>query len=276
MALIEAGHLFSQHSLNTYLRCKRRFWLKYIAQQPWPMPEQENLSEYQAHLARGRTFHQWVARALLGVDADLLGQAAAACGDEALLAWWLAFGRFDLSIVPEGLREVELPLIVPLGEYRLYARYDLVAFSPSGEAVIVDWKTLERLPSWRVMRERVQTRVYLYVLASAGHIVTGGAPLDPSRLEMIYWFAPFEEMFRIPYSRREFQAHRQALLRLVEEIAASPPEAFVPTENPRECAFCNYRSLCGRQEAPRDPSLNWLDEEIDFALDLDEAIEMTY
>jgi len=276
MALIEPGHLFSQHSLNTYLRCKRRFWLKYIEQQPWPVPEQEDLAEYQAHLARGRTFHQWVARALLGVDAELLNAAAAACGDEALLSWWQAFGRFDLSTLPEGVREVELPLIVPLGDYRLYARYDLLALSPSGEAVIVDWKTLEHLPSWRVMRDRVQTRVYLYVLTSAGHIVTGGAPLDPSHMEMMYWFAPSEETYHIPYSRRDFLAHRQALLRLVEEIATSPPEAFTPTENVRECAFCNYRSLCGRQEAQGDPSVNWLDEEIDFDLDLDEAIEIAY
>lgn len=276
MALIEPGHLFSQHSLNTYLRCKRRFWLKYIAQQPWPMPEQEDLAEYEAHLARGRTFHQWVARAMLGVKTDLLDAAAAACDDEALLSWWQAFRRFDLSTLPQGMREVELPLIVPLGDYRLYARYDLLAISPEGEATVVDWKTLEHLPSWRVMRDRVQTRVYQYVLASAGHIITGGVPLDPSRVEMVYWFANFEETYRIPYSRREFLAQGQALRRLVEEIAASPPEAFTPTSDDRECAFCNYRSLCARQGAEGDPAVNWLDEEIDFALDLDEAIEIAY
>ena len=40
--LIRSGHLFSQHSLNTYRRCARRFLLKYVEERPWPTPEEED------------------------------------------------------------------------------------------------------------------------------------------------------------------------------------------------------------------------------------------
>lgn len=273
MALIEAGHLFSQHSLNTYARCKRRFYLKYVAQQPWPVPEGDDLAEYEAHLARGRIFHQWVARALLGMDMEPM---AVASDDVQLRAWWRAFGRFDLATLPQSLREVELALVVPLGDYRLYARYDLLALDPQGSAVIVDWKTLESVPPYHVLRDRWQTRVYLHALAAAGQVVSGGAPVDPARMEMFYWFADHEQSVTIPFSQAEQQRNARALLALVEEIAALTAEGFTLTDDLRQCARCNFRTLCGRAAGAPAQAADWLDEEIDFAIDLDAAVELDY
>ncbi len=170
--LIPPGYLFSQHSLNTYLRCPRRFLLKYVEHQPWPMPEEQDPLGYEAHLARGRVLHHWLARHHLGLEMEPI---VAATPDPNLQAWWRAALHFDRAALPQGLREAELPVVVPLGRYRLYARYDYLALDPAGDAVIVDWKTLETRPSAKVLRQRVQTRVYLYTLVAAGHVLTGGA-----------------------------------------------------------------------------------------------------
>lgn len=273
--LIEPGYLFSQHSLNTYLRCPRRFLLKYVDRQLWPMPEDEQPRLYQEHLARGRVFHQWLLREHLELD---MGPIVNACDDPRLQAWWQAARSFAREGLPKGLREAELPLAVPLGAYRLYARYDYLALDPGGEAVIVDWKTLERLPSTRVLRERVQTRVYLYTLVAAGHVLTEGAPIDPSRAQMLYWFANFpEQPTAIPYSAQAFQRDGRELLGLVEQITHQPRESFTPTENTRLCARCNYRSLCrGAELASPAEGEDWLDEDIDFDLDLIDVAELEY
>lgn len=274
MGLLPAGYLFSQHGLNTYRRCKRRFLYRYIDRQPWPMPEAEDLSTYLSHLERGRVLHQWVARALLGLPVEPMALAAE---DAQLLAWWRAFQRCDLSGLPGPVREVELPVITPLGDWRLYARFDLLALEPGGPAVVVDWKTLAQAPSLRTLSARVQTQVYLYALVATGGVLSGGAPVEPGEAEMRYWFAPSEEWVTIPYSRARYVADGRTLRALAEEIATQPREAFALTEALRECQACTYRSLCERGDATQPAEATaWLEEELDFQLDLDAAEAVEY
>ena len=273
--LIEVGHLFSQHSLNTYVRCPRRFLLKYIDRQPWPMPEGEEPLSYQEHLRRGRVFHQWLAREHFGLD---MAPTVAACDDPQLKTWWEAARGFDRDALPADLREAELPIIVPIGDYRLYARYDYLALDIGGDAVIVDWKTLEVRPFMRTLQSRMQTRVYLYTLVAAGQVLTQGRPISPDRAQMLYWFSNYpDESAVIPYSRVAFERDRQYLSDLVREIASQPREAFGCTENMRLCAHCNYRSLCRREAGePSGGEDGWLDEDIDFELDVKEVPELEY
>jgi hypothetical protein len=273
--LLPPRYLFSQHSLNTYLRCRRRFLLKYVDQQPWPMSEEEDPLSYQKHLAQGRTLHQWLEREHLGLD---MGPIVAASDDRELRDWWEATRQFDLGSLPTGLREAELPLVVPLGDYRLYARYDYLALDPGGEAVIVDWKTLTFVPSQRVLRERVQTRVYLYALVAAGAVLTGGTPISPELARMVYWFTNYpDDPATVPYSERAFREDQAELVRLVAEIAGQPREAFTCAEDDRACACCNYRTLCrGERGTPAGAGLDWLDEDIDFELELEQVSELEY
>lgn len=273
--LIGPGHLFSQHSLNTYLRCPRRFLLKYVDRQPWPVPEDEDPWTYQEHLRRGRVFHQWLAREHLGLD---MTPIVAACGDPRLGDWWGASRGFNRGALPTGLREAELPVVVPLGDYRLYSRYDYLALNPGGDALIVDWKTLERVPSMRTLSERVQTRVYLYTLVAAGHVLTGGVPIDPGRASMVYWFANFpEETATVSYSAGAFREDGRELLRLAEEIAGQPREAFSRTDDLRRCGRCNYRTFCERVDVGQPAEgEDWLDEDLDFELELEEVQELEY
>ncbi|MGI5915656.1 MAG: PD-(D/E)XK nuclease family protein [Anaerolineae bacterium] len=276
-ALLEPGHLFSQHSLNTYLRCPQRFLLKYIDRQPWPMPEDDDPEAYDRHLERGRIFHQWVARSHLGLDMEPI---VAGSDDGLLQRWWRAYKGYNLDALPTEVREAELALVVPLGDYRLYARYDLLALDCGGDAVIVDWKTLETVPSSRTLRQRVQTRVYLYTLLAAGHVLTGGIPIQPERASMVYWFSNHPERTEVVrYSTRAFQQDARDLRRLVETLASQPREAFHLTDNERECVRCNYRTLCHRAEGPLpqdEVTDGWLDEDIDFDIDVSAAAELDY
>ena len=272
--LFEPGHVFSQHSLNTYLGCKRRFLLKYVDDQPWPVPEDDDPAAYRGHLERGRVLHQWLAREHLGLDMDPI---AGASGDALLRRWWEASKGFDRERLPAGIREAELPVVVPLGDYGLYARYDLLALDPGGEAVIVDWKTLETVPPLAVLERRMQTRVYLYTLVAAGQVLSGGRPVAPERAEMLYWFAnhPDDEVV-VPYSRRAYAEDERYLLGLVGEITEQSREAFVRTDRLTRCARCNYASLCGRDPSQESEGEGWLDDDIDYALDLEQYPEMEY
>ena len=273
--VIEPGYLFSQHSLGTYQRCRRRFLLKYVDRQPWPCLEDQDPLPFRRHLERGRIFHHWLVRRHLGIDMSAIVREH---DDPDLRRWWHAVERFDWDTLPPGLREAELPVVVPLGAYRLYARFDLLALDAGGDAVVVDWKTLETRPGQHILRDRLQTRLYLYTLIAAGRVLTGGTPIDPGRAVMLYWFANYpEDTAIVPYSAPDFGSDRAMLQELIEEIARLPREAFEPTEDQRQCARCNYATLCHRESAAAlADAADWLDEEIDFAIEIEEVQELDY
>ena len=274
--LLSPGHLFSQHSLATFARCARRFLFKYVDRQPWPVPESQDPAGVEAHLLRGRIFHQWMVRRQMGLPMDRM---AACCPDPDLARWWAAAERFPRHALPQGLQVAELPVVAPLGEYRLYARYDLVALDPGGEAVVVDWKTLEARPHPRTLRERMQTRIYLYTLVALGDVLTGGEPIPPARASMLYWFANHpDEPATVRYSLDEYLEDGAHLVALANRIAHLPREEYLPTDDPLQCARCNYRTLCNDTAAPAtgEAGTGWLDEELAFRLDLDEVPELEY
>ncbi len=267
------GFLFSQHSLNTYSRCKRRFWLRYVARLPWPVPEGDDPLEYEAHLERGRVLHQWIQRHLVGLS------VSAEAADEQLQGWWQRYLSFDWSILPAEVREPELPVIVPLGGHRLYARYDLAALEANGRCVVVDWKTLGSVPSPSIMERRVQTRVYLYTLARAASTLLG-KEVAPERISMLYWFATRpEEPVWVGYDEAAFQADALRLDTTMTEIARQPQAAFSRTERLGECVRCNYRTLCERDALPAAAAAaesDWLDEDLAASLDLSDVPEVPY
>lgn len=252
---------FSQHSLGDFADCPRRFYLRYVLRQPWPLVEagplgDQSALEYQAYLRKGALLHRWIERHWLGMDAA----TNARTDDPELRVWWERFVSADLNGLPPE-RFPELALAAPLGAYRLYARFDLLAApgpdSGAGDWVVVDWKTLRGAspPSYGFLKNRIQTRAYLYVLATAGSPFNRGQPPPPERCVMRYWLANFPERpwVEIRYSRDELEADRARLTRLVERIANGVVEADFPlTDDERKCTYCNFRTRCRRAGAPGD------------------------
>jgi len=135
--------------------------------------------------------------------------------------------------------------------YRLTAHFDLIA-GDDDRAVIVDWKTEQRQPARERLLQRVQTRVYRYVLTVAQQ-------RPPGTVSMIYWFAQYpDQPVTLPYDAAQYAADHQYLSELIEEIenlardsgelvrTPSPGFEWPKTPDERKCAYCVYRSLCNR------------------------------
>jgi len=283
---------FSQGSLQDYVDCPRRFQLRYVERVAWPAIEVEPLLENERYLQQGAAFHRLVHQHALGVPAAQLTTAASKRHERNenmdLLHWW----RNYLESRPANLPAVRYPEIVlsaPLGGYRLLAKYDLVAVDPEQRVVIVDWKTSRKRTPRRWLEERLQTKVYPYLVVVAGARLNGGRALAPRQVTMIYWFADFPadpEHFAYDAARHETDA--AYLTALVEEIAGLGDEFFPRTANERRCRYCPYRSLCqrgvaagrfdevgaGLRPAPGDPPL--LGDALDISLDLEQIAEIEY
>jgi hypothetical protein len=287
--MLDPAFLFSQHSLGDFADCPRRFYLRYVARQAWPLvetgPEGMDALQYQAYLRRGATLHRWIERYWLGighapgVDSR---QSTVPEDDAELQLWWSRFLATDFSGLPSA-RLPELALAAAVGPHRLYARFDLLAVDPApapggAEAVIVDWKTLrgENPPRLAFLRRRMQTRIYLYVLVEAGAAYNGGAPLEPEQCGMRYWLANFPEQpwVEVAYSAAEHEDNRRWLRALADDAAGREGEdQFPKTGDERKCKYCAYRTLCHRRGAPGG---ELPDEEDAAALDADSAPELEY
>ena len=266
---LPANFQFSQSSLGDYADCPRRFQLRYVLQQAWPAVEAEPLLERERLLALGQRFHRLIQQHVEGLPVEAL---TASLTEAELVRWWQAYQRAldtTLNDLPTA-RRAEVALSIPFAGYRLVAHFDLIA-ADADRAVIVDWKTEQRRPSREQLLNRPQTRVYRYLLTEA-------QARPPGTVSMIYWFAQHPDQPEVlPYDAAQHAADRAFLRELVDEIAgrAARDSEWDKTPNERKCAYCAYRSLCGRGVVAGvlDPDQDEAELNLDFRLDDIDPIE---
>ena len=243
----------SQSSLQDYVDCPRRFYLRYLQRLSYPAIESEPALENEKHIQEGEYFHRLAQQYWVGIPPEQISKLA---NSEHLKKWW---GNFlndqDLS----GLREAdptglysEYTLSAPLREFRLLAKYDLIVIE-NNKATIYDWKTYRKRPRNEWLSARMQTRVYRALLVNAGAHLNHGKPFKPEQIEMVYWFADFpNDPARFNYTSAQYQRDWDLLLKLADEIKVAMEQAekdaspFPLTDDQTKCPYCTYRSYCER------------------------------
>jgi len=236
----------SQSSLQDYTDCPRRYQLRYLERLAYPAEESEPALENERHMQQGEYFHRLVQQRLLGISAERVGRQASAPN---LARWWENFSNdreLGNILAIEGLMtSPETTLSAVLGDFRLLAKYDLIAAVPDGRFLVYDWKTYRKRPRTEWLATRLQTRVYRALLAKAGAHLNNGQLITPEQIEMVYWFADFpSEPARFPYTAAQFRRDWDSLVKLAAEISAA--REFPLTDDVSRCAFCPYRSYCNR------------------------------
>lgn len=261
--VLPTDFIFSQHSLQDYIDCKRRFRYRYIQGLPWPAVESEPVAEHERRMHMGATLHRMIQQHILGIPAERLDEMTT---DSDLSRWW----RNYIAHTPadfDGRRIPEAALSTSINEHRLYAKYDLLVVPPDGKLTIVDWKTSARPPDRSWLYERMQTRVYRFVLVRAGSQYIQGSAVDPEKVEMIYWYTEHpDQAMRFAYNRDSYLEDETILEEIISTIRESKPDEFPLTDDLNRCRFCQYRSLCERGDVAGSLS-EWdsdLEQEDDF------------
>jgi hypothetical protein len=238
---------FSQSSLQDYQTCPRRFQLRYLRQQAWPAIESEPVEEAERLTDLGAQFHRLVHRHLLGLD-ELIPLEPAA-GEPELAEWWANYLAHRPDVAGAELYP-ELAISAELRGHRLAARFDLLARRPDGTFLLVDWKTARRKPPRGYLAQRWQTRVYPWLLVAGGSAYSGGNPIDPAGVTMLYWYPQFPtEPEEFAYSRPLFERDGALLSDLIERVKqAAAHDDFPATDHLPDCRYCVYRSWCERGE----------------------------
>jgi len=238
---------FSQSSLQDFETCARRFELRYLDKLRWPAIEAEPVQEAERLARLGTDFHRLVQQHLVGLDVDTL-TATLDDSEAELQSWWQNYLNHRPKALDEAQIYPELTLSTPLQGYRLLARFDVLAIQKDGTFLIIDWKTSHKKPSRQALGQRMQSRIYPYVLATAGVAFNGGQPIKPTAINMLYWYPQFPdepELFK--YNRKKLKQDEQFLSELIERVKdAAQHNNFPLVENQKPCATCVYRSLCDR------------------------------
>lgn len=265
--------MFSQSSLQDFADCPRRFELKYLKRQRFPAQEVDDMLEFERRMAQGQTFHQLIHQHQIGIPADVL---TARIQDTEISKWFNTYLKNGLDNIPEK-RYPEKTLTIPIADYGLLAKIDLLAVGDSIK--IVDWKTSRYIPSPEKLENRLQTRVYRYVVAKGASYLTESKTISPEQIEMIYWYSAHDgERRSFAYSQAQFKADEAYLLQLIDDIDKTL--GFPLTHETHHCKFCTYRSLCDRgREAGK---LSDYDEDYDetdlddFEIDFDQIAEIEF
>jgi hypothetical protein len=297
---LPATFTFSQSSLQDYTDCARRFELRYLQRLRWPAARAEPVLDHERNMQRGERFHHLLHQALVEVPMQKLGRTVT--DDPVIAVWWeqvtnwltkadlpsVRYPEMTLSVgtdIPKS--SVGTPFMASADsdddnqpqppEYRLMAKYDLLAVEPGGRAIILDWKTTAP-QSREVLERRWQTMVYRWVLTQAGHDLYGGQPIPPEQIEMVYWYAAGEPV-RLRYDTAAFEHDELAIRTIIEQINQASTFPLTPDE--RKCRFCTYRSLCDRGRAAGDldsAEFDGLDETgpDDFRIDLEQVAEVEF
>ncbi len=251
------GFLFSQSSLQDYIDCQRRFQLRHIIHLAWPAVEAEPYIENERRMDQGAQFHKIVRQFLVGIpDVEITRSISA---DEVMQIWWENFlasikaGNLKSILEPGNQHFEEITLSVPIGKFRLIAKYDIVVIHLDGKMTIFDWKTSHNHPRRKWLANRLQTHVYPCVLVGALPGLISGNEIDPTQVEMIYWFTNQpDQPEHFPYSLRDYHEDTRFLTNLVATIDQKSEPAYPLTLDVRRCLFCTYRSLCNRGVRPGD------------------------
>jgi CRISPR/Cas system-associated exonuclease Cas4 (RecB family) len=277
---LPANFQFSQSSLQDFETCPRRFELRYVQRLSWPAVESEPVQEAERLAQLGADFHRLVQQHLVGLAEDLLTGTLVEAEPE-LKIWWQNYLLHRPAPLAEAQTYPELTLSSPLRGYRLLARFDLLAVQSDGTFLIIDWKTTRRKPSRESLARRIQTRVYPYVLVTAGAAFNGGQPIDPAAVTMMYWYPDIPDQPEVfAYSPQLFRRDEEFLSYLVERIkAAARNNNFPLVDDDQPCRYCVYRSFCDRGEQA-GPVVELADEPQEMldvsALDWDQIAEIQF
>lgn len=270
---------FNQGNLQDFVDCRRRFWLRYIKKLAWPAIPSEPVLENERQIQLGALFHRLAHQYWLGVPASRL-QAMA---DEAQTGeWWQNFTMgTKLKDQPGTTLHPEFYLSTKIEDARLVGKFDLLAMQPNGQSTIFDWKTSPKRPPSSWLNQRVQTRLYPYLLVQAGGYLSQDGSLLPEKVSMVYWFVAFPDQPEcILYNQAQFQADGSYLCGLMGTIGAIDDEDFYQTSDEKKCAFCVYRSLCDRGiKAGQLADLEDTDQvgdDFGFSIDFDQISEISF
>ncbi|MBF0231100.1 MAG: PD-(D/E)XK nuclease family protein [Desulfamplus sp.] len=261
------GELHISHSqISTYQNCSLKYFFRYVEGRK---PESINISlpfgssihTSLATLYRGIKNHQVepleaiteTFKTCLSLDLDSSDlpiiyskttpdkESAIAMGVKMLEVFYNTVNISDYEVV-----DVELPLSAPLYTYqgkstdfKLVGIIDLLLKSPTGDLLVVDFKTASKSISQSAVNEDTQLTAYSYLLAS-NKLITSTSDIECQYCVLLKTKEPKVQQLnttRTRSDRRRFAKIANVVLAAIDAKIFMPVQSWL-------CSSCDYSTVC--------------------------------
>jgi hypothetical protein len=89
--MLPENFLFSQTSLQDFVDCRRRFYLRYIQQIQWPAVHSEPFLENEKYILEGSLLHEAIHQFLIGIPGEYITKSSTVKGLKSGGAIWGLF-----------------------------------------------------------------------------------------------------------------------------------------------------------------------------------------
>jgi CRISPR/Cas system-associated exonuclease Cas4 (RecB family) len=245
--LLPPGFVFHQSNLQAFQTCRFSFLLRYVRKLPWPAPLASRGSSFENDLIAGSMLHSLIHQYFLGIDRQNLISCAVNFPDTRVKVWFENFLTSPYAKTASN-QFPEHTMQITLDGSLLLAKFDLVRFD-SDTIQIWDWKTSRVLPKRHFLQDRIQTKVYSLVAASA-HIQSSRA------VTMHYWEASFpDQTITLEIAESQLSKYEEDLINMITLIRSLKSDQFERTQKLTNCSYCEYQSYCLRSGQAADEEL---------------------
>jgi len=219
--------LYSQSSLATFLACKKKFKYQYIDDIKWSGEDAELTEKFK----KGEKFHTLAERYFTGIPT----------GEEFLeeneLKKYFENLKETFLINKDYKYKAEYEIRIRNSNIKLMARYDLIIFKKD-TVEIWDWKTGNKKLQERYQKDKLQTKIYLYLLKE----ILGGR-VKSENISMNYWQPQYKnDWVTINYNEKMYNRTKKELTELMDNILKE--ENFEMTEYEKTCNYCEFEKIC--------------------------------
>ncbi len=239
----------NQKNIQDFLDCPRKFQLNVLENLSWPAAISDHLEKIEHSIYLGNQFHLVCHQYFSGVSPALLDLSI---DDPDLKIMWGNFLPFGKSLI-EFQSYPEQLLSYTICDQRLIAKFDLIVRTSSDKYIILDWKTGFNKPSRELISSRVQSFLYPFIFSLSGAELYNEPIIKPDHVEMHYFYPFSSEPHEVfPYSEEAHVEIRTLLEKIISDISKTieSSELFPLVEDPSQCKYCIYRSLCDRGVNP--------------------------
>lgn len=227
--------IYSQNSLNTFIQCPYKFFLKYKKSLVWKKDDEDDRAYYDS-LKSGLDFHLICERHFSNLPTGVLPDSE--------FCLWLERVKRIVSIDSDFRYLPEFEIRYTMDKFILFSKMDLIKVGKN-KIEIYDWKTENKELTYEKVKNRLQTTIYLFMVGENVKYLCN-SEIELSDISMNYYQPNLDiGPIRINYSKEKHEENKLYIKNILNKISKLEEDKIQRNHN--HCKICEFNYYCNKQ-----------------------------